>query len=203
VLWTVWGALVLCCTWIAGLLFGAGVAVLAAAAAVVVARRPRVRAWLEHAEQLAGRRRRCADRETRLVEARAPTHGLDEATRLAREVEACDPVIAHYLDLEALLDRYVVAAVQVQRCERALALTRRDSVRESPLRDELEERQWDARTQLQMRISAYRDELEEIPEVFCLLLQRSVLDATELVDDLIGEQLRLHGEVSESLQIRS
>lgn len=196
--WAAMGGIAITAMWLGGLVIGI-VAVVGACACIVAAvRRPMIRGWLERAAQRAAWRIRCDARESRLEEAGVPAHGLEEATRLVREVQAGDPVLARHLALEGLLDHYVEVALRTRHCERTLDNTQRFCTGGSTLRRDLEERQTEARRELQTRIREYRDELEAIPELLCVLVQRSVLEATTLVEDPIGERLAVYADVTES-----
>jgi hypothetical protein len=190
--WAAIGTTAVVAICILGVLFGIAAAFGAASVSAVAAHRPEIHRQMQRSARAAAWRSRCEQRETRLDDARELTEGLQAATRIVEELEACDPQLSTHLELEALLDHYVDVALRAKRCERALDMSRRlrDPLFVSSHRD-INERLVAGRKELKERLQRLRDELEAIPELLGLVVQRVTLESTERIDDPVGDRLAL------------
>jgi hypothetical protein len=193
------GVIAIVTMWLGSLLSAVGVVIGVCVVMAIVVHRPRVYRALDRSAQRRAWRHRCEARESRLEDAGIFAYELDEATRLVREVMAQDAVLASHLELEGLLDHLVEVAIRSRRCERALEATQRATSGGTRLRCELGERQARTRSELQQRLRSYRNELESIPELLCLVLQRTVVDAMVTTGDAVGDRLALCDELAETV----
>jgi hypothetical protein len=154
-------------------------------------RHPAIRNRLERAEHDAAWRSRCDARTTELDHAGVRTDGLDEVTGLVRELWVTDPTLSRHLELETLLDHYVVVALRARRCEQMLAKTQRTTSRPPTTDQQIDLRRVAMRAKLQQRLRDSCDELAAVCELLCLLVQRSTLEASQFVGDPVGDRLAL------------
>jgi len=191
--------------WAAGVALGASIAVVAgilAALAViggtvgtacVALRTPKGRHWSARFARRTAQRLRRERREVRLEAAGVHDHGLAGAMLIVDEITTIDPELAASPELEALLDRYAELEITARRYERVLA--RPPAV--SPLPDHatsravIRDRANALRRSCEARLADGRDEMAGIVELLQLLLQRSVLEATEPESDPVGDCLAL------------
>jgi hypothetical protein len=164
-----------------------------AGAACAALRSRRVRGWLACSARRESQRARREDRETRLQEAGVRIQGLVAATALVDQITAIDPALATYLQLDELLDRYVVLELAAARCTFLLAekYGAPPVPESSTTRTQIRVRSATLRQACEMRLAAQNDELAGIVEFFQLLLQRCALEATDLDADPIGERIAL------------
>jgi hypothetical protein len=175
-----------------GVLFGLAATFAATTGIVAAAHRPPIHRRMQRAARVAAWRSRCAERETRLDDAWALADGLHQATQLVEGLQSSDPQMSAHLELEALLDHYVDVALSAKRCERALEMSGRlPEPRCVSVQHGINERLYASRKELQDRSRRLRDELEAIPELLCLVVQRSTLDSTEVSGDPVGDRLAL------------
>ncbi|HEX2689275.1 MAG TPA: hypothetical protein VHN14_21785 [Kofleriaceae bacterium] len=162
-------------------------------AACAALRSRRLCRWLDRAALRKSQRARREDREARLQEAGIRVQGLVAATALVDRITASDPLLATHLELDALLDRYVVLELASARC--ACLLAERYGAHPVPersmTRTRIQVRSAALRQACEMRLLALQDELASIVEFFQLVLQRSALQAMEFDADPIGERIAL------------
>ncbi|MBX3160429.1 MAG: hypothetical protein KF773_30975 [Deltaproteobacteria bacterium] len=134
-------------------------------------------------------------RETQLEEAGVRKHGLAAATTLVDRITAADPIIAAQLELDGLLDRYVVLELATARLAALVAERKgRPVPTTSPIRTEIRGRTLALRRTCEARLAAGRDELASIDELLQFLSQRTALAAAELETECVSERLALLDE---------
>jgi hypothetical protein len=155
----------------------------------------RVCGWLERSADRAAQRAVREERETRLQEAGVRLDGLAAATMLVDQITETDPLLASHLELEALLERYVVLELASARCAGILAdrYGAHPVPESSTTRARIRVRSAALRQACEVRLAALQDELASIIEFFQLVLQRRALEETELESesDPLGERIAL------------
>ncbi|KAB2895597.1 MAG: hypothetical protein F9K40_16155 [Kofleriaceae bacterium] len=184
--------------YVGSVLVASAAIVVALVAGVLLARSERFREHVDDRRRRKARAERIAAIEQQLEGSRAELHDLAE---LMVDIERSNPALAHHLDLEQLMERWVRLAKTQEQCGRALAAVSRDALErtaadlrakttdEAVLHRAVVERRLQILDETRARVQRVSEERAATVELFRLAAQQAGAPRELPSDDVIARTI--------------